>query len=163
MALACCASTASAFTSPALGAIQARPAVAMTSVTRGRRAAVSSLRMQEPLSPQEEEPVPPQAEPVKRTSGFGQVFSSVKDGLTAETRIVGEDGKRRLKASPQQIVFLVVAQFAIPILLVLIYRAVKGSSGFFYCTAKPPRSRLTHPGFLQPMAPSSAEAGLSPD
>ena len=56
---------------------------------------------------------------------FGQVFKTVSDGLNAETSYVGEDGRRRLKATPQQIAVLVIAPFS-PVLLYQIFKAIKG-------------------------------------
>jgi len=58
-----------------------------------------------------------QDETPKQTTGFGKLFSGLKGELTAETAQVDENGRRTLKATPAQILVLVIAQFAIPITL----------------------------------------------
>eukprot|EP00286_Rhodomonas_abbreviata_P015357 CAMPEP_0181324984 /NCGR_PEP_ID=MMETSP1101-20121128/20666_1 /TAXON_ID=46948 /ORGANISM="Rhodomonas abbreviata, Strain Caron Lab Isolate" /LENGTH=118 /DNA_ID=CAMNT_0023433227 /DNA_START=9 /DNA_END=365 /DNA_ORIENTATION=+ len=67
-----------------------------------------------------------QEDPPKQTTGFGKLFKGLTGELTAETRQVDETGKRTLKATPAQIMVLVIAQFGIPIALIQIYKAVKG-------------------------------------
>ncbi|EKX49241.1 hypothetical protein GUITHDRAFT_135950 [Guillardia theta CCMP2712] len=65
----------------------------------------------------------------KRTTGFKGLFDGIARELTADTRVVGEDGQPRLKATPAQIMVLLTAQFGIPIALVQIYKAVTAASG----------------------------------
>mmetsp|Transcript_48430 Transcript_48430/g.75619 ORF Transcript_48430/g.75619 Transcript_48430/m.75619 type:complete len:98 (+) Transcript_48430:350-643(+) len=86
------------------------------------------LRMQAGGEPSTEDAEPSPAPPAKQTTGFGKLFQGLMGEVNKDMRRYDETGKRTLQATPAQILLLVVGQFAVPIALYQVYKAIKGMS-----------------------------------
>mmetsp|Transcript_2283 Transcript_2283/g.3665 ORF Transcript_2283/g.3665 Transcript_2283/m.3665 type:complete len:127 (+) Transcript_2283:31-411(+) len=111
--------------SPALAFTSTAPALALRgnalTLTRSPRRASMGLSMQE----EGEEPAPV---PVKRTTGFKQVFTNISQQLSEPTAYVDEDGRRKLKATSAQI-FVLLAGNALVLVVIGLVSAAVGKKG----------------------------------